>query len=202
MYSWDYLFNHPDLWLNVAGVEIFVQKGVFLPDPKITYSAQIFMDHVPDFTGKRVLDVGTGSGVLGLYAALQGAESVLAVDNNSLAIETAQYNVKKLQLGERVSVQKSDLFTKIEGSFDCIVGNLPILTEVWDDVDDTSSVIEQYLDHVGSYLSEGGSAYFMWASFAPIEQVRELLARSPHQVTETTEDKMGFTWNLFELKKN
>ncbi len=46
-----------------------------------------------DFTGKRVLDLGCGSGLLSLYARLKGAKYVYAVDNDLDAVLSAQKNV-------------------------------------------------------------------------------------------------------------
>jgi ribosomal protein L11 methyltransferase len=54
----------------------------------------------------RVLDLGTGTGILAIGAALLGAERVLAVDNNPLAVRTATLNVKLNELEERIEVRE------------------------------------------------------------------------------------------------
>ena len=54
--------------------------------------------------GMRVLDVGTGSGILSIAAAKLGAESVYAIDNSSVAAESAAANVALNGLEERVRV--------------------------------------------------------------------------------------------------
>src|SRR6266516_534634 len=54
--------------------------------------------------GMRVLDVGTGSGILSIAAAKLGAESVYAIDNSSVAAESAAANVAMNGLNERVKV--------------------------------------------------------------------------------------------------
>ncbi len=59
--------------------------------------------------GMRVLDVGTGSGILALTAAKLGAASVLALDVSTVAVEAARSNARANGLEERVSVQLGTL---------------------------------------------------------------------------------------------
>ena len=54
----------------------------------------------------RVLDLGTGSGILAAGAALLGAESVLAIDINPLAVRTALSNVRLNGLEEKIVVKE------------------------------------------------------------------------------------------------
>ena len=74
----------------------------------------------------RILDVGTGSGViaLSLAAALPAAE-VHAVDLSREALSLARENAARLALAERVRFYESDLMQAIEGVFEIIVANLP-----------------------------------------------------------------------------
>src|SRR6185312_10964516 len=54
--------------------------------------------------GMRVLDVGTGSGILAMAAAKLGASSVYAIDNSSVAVESATANAAMNALSDRVHV--------------------------------------------------------------------------------------------------
>src|SRR3989440_10360284 len=54
--------------------------------------------------GMRVLDVGTGSGILALAAAKLGAASVYCIDNSSVAVESAAANAAVNNLSERITV--------------------------------------------------------------------------------------------------
>src|SRR5579863_25995 len=54
--------------------------------------------------GMRVLDVGTGSGILAIAAAKLGAASVYAIDNSSVAVESATQNVAMNDLSDRIQV--------------------------------------------------------------------------------------------------
>jgi ribosomal protein L11 methyltransferase len=60
-------------------------------------------------SGDRVLDVGTGSGILAIAAARLGAGSVLAIDSDPLAVQVARENVELNGLGRSVDVQSGTL---------------------------------------------------------------------------------------------
>jgi ribosomal protein L11 methyltransferase len=59
--------------------------------------------------GRRVIDVGTGSGVLALAAARLGATAVVAIDDDADAIEAARDNAKLNGLEQAVGFEVSDL---------------------------------------------------------------------------------------------
>jgi release factor glutamine methyltransferase len=78
----------------------------------------------------KILDVGTGSGVIALTLAAEIEKSeVEAVDLSDDALALARENVEKLCLAERVKLFKSDLLENVMGEFDLIVANLPYIAE-------------------------------------------------------------------------
>ncbi len=78
---------------------------------------------------QRVLDMGCGSGVIGLTLAAARPEwDVTLADVSPEALELARENAASLRLG-RVSLVESDLFSRVDGAFDVIVGNLPYVPE-------------------------------------------------------------------------
>ncbi len=72
----------------------------------------------------RVLDLGTGTGILAIGAALLGAERVLAVDNNPLAVRTATLNVKLNELEERIEVRECLAENIIDTPSDLLIANI------------------------------------------------------------------------------
>lgn len=74
--------------------------------------------------GERVLDVGTGSGVLAIAAAKLGADEVYATENDPVAVEAAVENVKRNGVGDRVKVELSESPSSAPGQFDLVVANI------------------------------------------------------------------------------
>ncbi|MBW1689628.1 MAG: 50S ribosomal protein L11 methyltransferase [Deltaproteobacteria bacterium] len=87
-------------------------------------------------SSSRVLDLGTGTGILAVGAALLGAKTVLAVDNNPLAVRTAARNVELNGLEQVVTVKEGLAEHFMDSPFDLLVANIHfevILTLVKDD---------------------------------------------------------------------
>jgi ribosomal protein L11 methyltransferase len=79
------------------------------------------LQHV-DVTGRRVIDVGTGSGVLAIAAAKLGAASVLALDNDADALLNARDNVARNRVA--VDLRQGDLATLDAPPADLVIANL------------------------------------------------------------------------------
>lgn len=71
-----------------------------------------------------VLDIGTGSGILAIAEALLGAEKVLAIDLDPVAVKIASENVQKNKLEGRVTVKKGDLVSGVEGRYAFVSANI------------------------------------------------------------------------------
>lgn len=76
--------------------------------------------------GEEVIDVGTGSGILAVGAMLLGAKSVLALDLDPVAVESARENVALNRLAGAVTVKESDLLSLLggEGAADTPAGDM------------------------------------------------------------------------------
>jgi len=84
--------------------------------------ARYILDHPQTVAGKRVLDIGSGSGLVAIAAAKAGAASVLAADID--AFSTAAIGLNAAANGATVSVTQDDLIG-VEGDWDVIlVGDL------------------------------------------------------------------------------
>jgi ribosomal protein L11 methyltransferase len=79
--------------------------------------------------GVRVLDVGTGSGILAIAAAKRGALEVVAVDTDPLAVRAATDNAVRNDV--RVDVRAGSA-ADVAGTFDVVLANLvgPVLTQI------------------------------------------------------------------------
>ena len=72
----------------------------------------------------RVLDVGTGSGILAVAAALLGASYVLGIDTDMLAVETAKQNAKENGVADFIEVRRGTLPLGEPLEFHLVVANL------------------------------------------------------------------------------
>ena len=96
-----------------------------------------------DLRGKRVLDFGTGTGVLAILAERLGAGEVVAIDNDDWSIENALENVAENKC-TRIQVLKRDQVADVEGPFDVILANI------------NKHVIVAQLGALAQHLTEGG----------------------------------------------
>lgn len=72
----------------------------------------------------KVLDVGTGTGILAMTAARLGAGQVTALDYDPTAVKVAAENIKKNKLEGRIDVKVNDLLAGISERADLIVANI------------------------------------------------------------------------------
>ena len=97
--------------------------------PRVFLTSEFFAGFIGklDLAGKRVADVGTGSGILALAAARAGAAGVVALDINPAAVEAAAENARQNGLGARVTALHSNLMSALprEPRFDVIISSPP-----------------------------------------------------------------------------
>jgi ribosomal protein L11 methyltransferase len=78
--------------------------------------------------GQQVIDVGTGSGVLAIGAAMLGAKQVHALDLDEVAVHAAQMNVELNDMQHKIDVVQGNLLDTIKEPGDVVVAN--ILAEI------------------------------------------------------------------------
>ena len=204
MGTWDTLLNHPQHQISIDGANITVDDGVFTPDPSISFSTSIIVENFPDVTGKRIADVGTGTGVLAILAALKGAQEVVATDSSDKAVQNARHNVRDNGVEDRVDVIQTNLLVGVDGTFDYIFANLPILDDsVWNKVGvDVSSDIDSFLSSARAHVSVGGVIYLPWGSFAENERaaLEARMTESGFTFEVHTTDRLGHRWYLYVLR--
>ena len=76
--------------------------------------------------GDKVLDLGTGSGILSIASAKLGAEHVIGVDIDELVMKTAIENVKINGVQNSIDIKDSTIMqnTELHGQFDLVVANI------------------------------------------------------------------------------
>jgi len=85
----------------------------------------------------KILDLGTGSGAIGLTLAAEWPRGdVMCTDISDKALDVARLNMKNFGVADGVRLLRSDWFGAVEGRFDLIISNPPyIALEEWDALD-------------------------------------------------------------------
>ena len=124
-------------------------------------------------SGDKVVDVGTGSGVLSIAAALLGAEKIEALDLDEVAVKSAKLNVKLNKVHSVVNVSQNNLLDGVTEQQDVVVAN--ILAEV----------IMRFTDDVASILKPGGTFISSGIIQQKKNDVKERLIASGFEIVET-----------------
>lgn len=201
--SWEKLLNHEDYSIGFFGANILIKDKVFSPDPNLTYSPSILIKNIGDVNDKLIADIGTGTGAIAIVCALSGAKKVVATDISDLAIQNASYNIKHNNVEKIVELFKANLLEGVEGKFDIICANLPILDEVWDGRKiEPLEVIENFFVSASNYLTNDGKILIPWGSFAEDSrrELENLIQKYEFDFHITKEEKLGFVWYLYEIK--
>ncbi len=77
-----------------------------------------------DLSGKTLLDVGCGSGILSIGGVLLGADSAFGCDIDQLAVEVAKRNAELNGLKERTAYAAGDLLSVVDGQYPIVVANI------------------------------------------------------------------------------
>jgi release factor glutamine methyltransferase len=114
--------------VEFCGLTFLCDKRALVPRPETEQLVELVETRLEN-RELRIVDVGTGSGVIALSLAAKMPEAqVLGVDVSEDALALAQENADRLNLSERVQFLKGRLLENIEGAFDLIVANLPYVS--------------------------------------------------------------------------
>ena len=92
----------------------------------------------------RVLDIGTGSGILAVAACLLGAKSAVGVDIDELAVDTAKKNAAANKVGDKTEFLLGDLADKVNGKYDIICANI------------VADVVMRLFNSVADFMTDDG----------------------------------------------
>jgi ribosomal protein L11 methyltransferase len=121
-----------------------------------------------DLAGARVLDLGTGSGVLAIAAATLGCASAVAVDDDPDAVDAARANVLRNDVASRVDVRCADLTADPTLRGDVVLGNL------------TGALLRRLADVIRACVTPGGT--LILSGFTQDEQPAVAHAFAPLEV--------------------
>ena len=114
--------------VEFCGLNFLCDKRALVPRPETEQLVELVESKIVN-RELRIVDVGTGSGVIALSLAAKFPEAkILAVDVSDDALALAQENASRLNLTGRVRFLKSRLLENVEGALDLIVANLPYVS--------------------------------------------------------------------------
>ena len=149
---------------DFCGVSLTVDERVLIPRPETELLVEeILKSELSKKADLRILDLCTGSGCIAaaLASGLPHA-SILASDLSLKALQLAGYNLRPY---ENVKTLRSDLFDKIEGTFDIIVTNPPYVAER--DRDGLQKEVKDFEPEIALFAGEDG-----------LDIVRKILAQA------------------------
>jgi release factor glutamine methyltransferase len=198
--------------VNAAGFRLDVAPTVF--HPRVFITSEFFAKFILalDLTGKRVADVGTGTGILALAAARAGASQVVALDINPAAVATAQSNAAGNGLGDRVIALESDLLAALppQPAFDVIISSPPsfpgeprdVADRAWHAGPDYRDVANLFTE-AKSRLLPGGVMYLLLSIRSDLTRFGALISAAGFQPRLVAEHSIWIDrFILFELRQS
>jgi ribosomal protein L11 methyltransferase len=119
-------------WITDESLAVNSDDVILTLDPGMAFgtglhpTTQMCLQALEQLTqpGMRVLDVGTGSGILAIAAAKLGATAVRAVDTDQVAVETAMANVRQNEVQNSIVVAEGSLNDVSDKEWDLVVVNI------------------------------------------------------------------------------
>jgi release factor glutamine methyltransferase len=146
-------------------------------------------------TGGSFLEIGSGTGIIAVMAALEGAGHVVATDVNPSAVENTRLNATRHQVTDRLTALRSDLFSALPAGerFDRVYwhSNFVLAPESYRYqaeherayVDPGYRSHRRYLEEAPKWLTEGGAAYLQFCDRGNLDRLREIAAELGRELT-------------------
>ena len=190
---------------RVGGFTLRVLPGVF--HPKYFGSSLILANYLAslDLRGKSFLDMGTGSGIVGLFAARAGAR-VTGVDINPQSVRCATDNA--VLAGFDIDFRQSDLFSGLQGErFDVIAWNPPFfprpprtIAEAALYAGDRHSVIERFARDCRTYLANDGRVILVLSLDINVDALELVFQEQAFSVRRASIRNWGFGEKMVVLE--
>ncbi len=153
--------------VSFLGKNFKVYPKVF--SPKYFFDTEIFARELPIMKGQKVLEIGSGTGAISIFAAYKGASHVVAIDINPSAVLNTKENIHLHKLESIVNVRQGDVYSSVTESekFDVIFWNVPfgfveypVVSDLEKSVFDWEyKSIKRFIFGASKHLEKGGLLY-------------------------------------------
>lgn len=171
------------------GLEFKVDENVLTPRAESEMLVEKAVQYIKENNFKTALDLCTGSGCLAISTKLNCEIDMTASDISQKALNIAKHNAKKH--GAEIKFIKSNMFEKIENTFDLIISNPPYI-----DTDEIEELDLEVKEHDPFIALDGGD---MGLKFYNIihDNLRKHLNDSGMIIMEIGEDQKDLIISLF-----
>jgi release factor glutamine methyltransferase len=156
--------------VEFCGRTFLCDRRALVPRPETEQLVELLISNFKSkIAHSRIVDVGTGSGVIALSLAAEFLEAeIVGADISDDALALARQNAERLGFADRVRFLKSNLLENVEGVFDLIAANLPYISK-----EERQTLSREVLHdpEVALFAGVGGD-----------ELVRELIAQAPSRL--------------------
>lgn len=153
--------------VEFCGRSFRCDKRALVPRPETEQLVELLISHLKsEIAYSRVVDVGTGSGVIALTLAAEFPKAeIVGADISEDALMLARENAERLDLADRVRFLRSNLLESVQPDVDLIVANLPYVS-----TEDRQNLSREVLHDPEVALFAGACGD---------ELVRQLIAQAP-----------------------
>lgn len=193
--------------MNFQPKKILFRKNVFIISKEVYDPAEdtfLLAHNLLVNEGEKILDMGTGCGVLAVLAA-EKASKVVAVDVNPHAVTCAQKNAELNNFTAKIETRLGNLFDAVEADekFDLILFNAPYLPveqaegkswieKAWAGGKTGRTFIDRFIKKASKNLTENGHILLVQSSLSDVEKTIKCFSQYKLYATVIAEQKLDF----------
>lgn len=196
--------------LELLGKKFIVFPNVF--SPKYFYDSRFFIENLPFRKEESLLEIGPGSGVISVFAALRGSSKVVAIDINPDAVENTRENARINGVSDVVQVFQGDVYGPLkEEKFNIIFWNTPFGYVEDEDITDLEKSVQdpgykstkKFVFGAKKHLLEGGKLLIGFSTtLGKFEIIEDFLKEAGFEVKLLSEiaskEKYPVKFEIFE----
>lgn len=189
--------------VTVAGLPIVVLPNVW--SPAYDWSSLFYVENLVEVAGRSFLEIGSGTGVISVFAGRNGASLIVAVDVNEDAVRNTKRNFERFSISNAEAFV-SDGFAAIKGKFDVVTWNAPYHGARPTDELERGCTDEDYRDikaffrEVQDHLNPRGLVVFGFSESGDLPLIRRLISDAGLRIKRELSDwRAGYNCMLFDL---